>query len=182
LAQLYAQFVRGDNTKRLGAGIYRFRAQILLYTSLGEHYSLRTYSFIFLIGRDPAVIPRRRVQMKGSLTLLSLVLAGAVFAAMPASGRQAASETKAASAAQKETKWQGNVVRIYKDESQMDIRGTTPSGQVRKVAYDSSTQWTKGGKPGQQDEVKEGSFVIVLGKPDDKGVLHATRVDLRLPR
>jgi len=51
--------------------------------------------------------------MKGSLTLLSLVLAGAVFAAMPASGRQAASETKAAPAA-KETKAQGNVVRIYK--------------------------------------------------------------------
>jgi len=119
--------------------------------------------------------------MKGSLTLLSLVLAGAVFAAMPASARQAASETKAAPAA-KETKAQGNVVRIYKDESQMDIRGTTPSGTVRKVAYDSSTQWTKGGKPGQQDEVKEGSFVIVLGTVDDKGVLHATRVDLRLPR
>ena len=120
--------------------------------------------------------------MKGSLTLLSLVLAGAVFAAMPVSGRQAAPETKAESATQKETKWQGNVVRIYKDESQMDIRGTTPSGTVRKVAYDNSTQWTKGGKPGQQDEVKEGSFVIVLGKLDDKGVLHATRVDLRLPR
>jgi hypothetical protein len=119
--------------------------------------------------------------MKGSLTLLSLVLAGAVFAAMPASGRQAASETKAAPAA-KEKKAQGNVVRIYKDESQMDIRGTSPSGTVRKIAYDSSTQWTKGGKPGQQDEVKEGSFVIVLGKVDDKGVLHATRVDLRLPR
>jgi hypothetical protein len=53
---------------------------------------------------------------------------------------------------------------------------------MRKIAYDSSTQWTKVGKPGQQDEVKEGSFVIVLGKLDDKGVLHATRVDLRLPR
>jgi hypothetical protein len=109
------------------------------------------------------------------------MLAGAVFVAMPASGRQAASETKAP-AAKKETKWQGNVVRIYKDESQMDIRGTTPAGEVRKVAYDSSTLWTNHGKPGQQDEVKEGSFVIVLGKLDDKGVLHASRVDLRLPR
>jgi hypothetical protein len=88
------------------------------------HYSLRTYSFIFLIDRDPAVIPRWRVQMKGSLILLSLVLAGAVFAAMPASGKQAASESKAAPAA-KETKAQGNVVRIYKDESQMDIRDSS---------------------------------------------------------
>jgi hypothetical protein len=119
--------------------------------------------------------------MKGSLTLLSLVLAGAVFAAMPASGRQAASESKAP-AAKKETKWQGNVVRIYKDESQMDIRGTTPAGEVRKIAYDSSTLWTNHGKPGKQDEVKEGSFVIVLGTLDDKGVLRASRVDLRLPR
>jgi hypothetical protein len=120
--------------------------------------------------------------MKGSLILLSLVVAGAVFAGMPASANQAAAENKAAPAAKKETKWQGNVVRIYKDESQMDIRGTTPAGEMRKIAFDSSTQWTKVGKPGQQDEVKEGSFVIVLGKLDDKGVLHATRVDLRLPR
>jgi len=119
--------------------------------------------------------------MKGCLILLSLVFAGAVFAGIPASAKQAAAENKAP-AAKKETKWQGNVVRIYKDESQMDIRGTTPAGEMRKIAYDSSTQWTKVGKPGQQDEVKEGSFVIVLGKLDDKGVLHATRVDLRLPR
>ena len=120
--------------------------------------------------------------MKGSLTLLSLVLAGTVFAAMPASAKQAA-ETKAP-AAKKETKWQGHVVRINKDGSEMDIRGGVSgnSDDVRKVAYDSSTQWTKGGKPGQQDEVKEGSFVIVLGKVDDKGVLRATRVDLRAVR
>jgi hypothetical protein len=32
------------------------------------------------------------------------------------------------------------------------------------------------------EEVKEGSFVIILGHVDDKGVLHATRVDLRKPR
>jgi hypothetical protein len=122
--------------------------------------------------------------MKGSLTLLSLVLAGAVVAAMPGSANQAATENKAAPAAKKETKWQGHVVRIYKDQSEMDIRGgaTGQSEDLRKVAYDSSTGWTKLGKPGQQDEVKEGSFVIVLGHVDDKGVLHATRIDLRLPR
>jgi hypothetical protein len=121
--------------------------------------------------------------MKGSLTLLSLVLAGAVFVAMPVSANQAA-EKKEASAAKKETKWQGHVVRIYKDESQMDIRGgvNTRSEDLRKIAYDSSTEWTKLGKPGQKDEVKEGSFVIVLGHVDDKGTLHATRIDLRLPR
>ena len=121
--------------------------------------------------------------MKGSLTLLSLVLAGAVFVAMPAGANQAASD-KAAPAAKKETRWQGHVVRIYKDQSELDIRGgaTANAQDVRKVAYDSSTQWTKLGKPGQQDEVKEGSFVIVLGQVDDKGTLHASRIDLRLPR
>lgn len=113
--------------------------------------------------------------MKASLSFLSLILAGVVFVAMPASANQAA---------KKETKWQGNVVRIYKDLSQMDIRGGTSnnSSDMRKVAYDSSTVWTKLGKPGQQDDVKEGSFVIVLGQVDDKGVLHASHIDLRLPR
>jgi hypothetical protein len=121
--------------------------------------------------------------MKGLLSLLSLVLAGAIFAAMPAGANQAATETKAP-AAKKQTKWQGSVIRIYKDQSQMDIRGGA-SGQsqdMRKIAYDSSTEWTKLGKPGQQDEVKEGSFVIVLGQVDNNGTLHASRIDLRLPR
>jgi len=122
--------------------------------------------------------------MKVPLSLLSLVLAGAVFAAMPAGAKQATAETKQAPAAKKETKLQGHVVRIYKDLSQMDIRGgvNTRSEDVRKVAYDSTTEWTKLGKPGQMDEVKEGSFVIILGQIDDKGVLHAKRIDLRLPR
>jgi len=122
--------------------------------------------------------------MKVPLSLLSLVLAGAVFAAMPAGAKQATAETKQAPAAKKETKWQGHVVRIYKDLSQMDIRGgvNAHSEDVRKVAYDSATEWTKLGKPGQMDEVKEGSFVIILGQIDDKGALHAKRIDLRLPR
>jgi hypothetical protein len=121
---------------------------------------------------------------KGCLTLLFLLFAGAVFATMPASGKQAAAENKGAPAAKKETKWQGHVVRIYKDQSQMYIRGgiSVQSEDLRKVSYDSSTAWTKLGKPGQQDEVKEGSFVIVLGQLDDKGVLRASRIDLRLPR
>jgi hypothetical protein len=66
----------------------------------------------------------------------------------------------------------------------MDIRGgmNARSDDLRKISFDSSTEWTKLGKPGQQDEVKEGSFVIVLGQMDDKGVLHATRIDLQLPK
>jgi hypothetical protein len=121
--------------------------------------------------------------MKVFRTLLSLALMGAVVGSIPAIAKQAA-ESKKAPAEKKETKWQGHVVRIYNDQSEMDIRGgvNTRAEDLRKIAYDSSTEWTKLGKPGQKDEVKEGSFVIVLGHVDDKGVLHATRIDLRLPR
>ncbi len=103
---------------------------------------------------------------------------------MPAGAKQATADKKATAAPKKQAKWQGTVVRIYKDVSQMDIRGgvNTRSEDLRKIAYDKATEWTKLGKPGEQDEVKEGSFVIVLGQVDDKGVLHATRIDLRLPR
>ena len=37
-------------------------------------------------------------------------------------------------------------------------------------------------KTAEQSEFKEGSFVIVLGTVDDKGILHASHIDLRLPR
>src|SRR5260370_39474352 len=106
--------------------------------------------------------------MKGCLILLSLVFAGAVFAGIPASAKQAAAEDKAA-AAKKETKWQGNVVRIYKDESQMDIRGTTPAGEKRENPYGNPTQWAKGGEPGQQAEGKGSTVVVVAGQSEDKG-------------
>jgi hypothetical protein len=122
--------------------------------------------------------------MKVPLSLLSVLLAAAVFAALPAGAKQATSDAKQAPGAKKERKWQGHVIRINKDASQLEIRGGINSNaqDMLKIAYDSSTEWTKVGKPGQMDEVKEGSFVIVLGHVDDKGVLHATRVDLRLPR
>ena len=119
--------------------------------------------------------------MKVPKTLLSLALAGAVFVAMPARAFQAPAEQKAAPAATKETKWQGTVVRIDKDHSMITIHGgVPPAHDTRQVVYDSSTAWTKVGQPLEQhDEVKEGSFVIVLGEMDSKGELHATRIDLR---
>ena len=121
--------------------------------------------------------------MKVSVTLLSLALAGAVFSAVPAGAQEGAAGEKKTQASTKETKWQGHVIRIDKDHSMIDIRGgSAPSHDPRKVAFDSSTEWTKLGKPSQQDEVKEGSFIIVLGHVEHNGVLHATRIDLRLPR
>jgi len=119
--------------------------------------------------------------MKVPVTLLCLMLAGTAFNAIPAGARQA--DQSAMKAAAKETKWQGHVVRIDKDNSMIDIHGgPAPSKESRKVAFDGSTEWTKGGKPSQQDAVTDGAFIIIMGHVDDKGVLHATRVDLRAPR
>ena len=118
--------------------------------------------------------------MKVPVILLSIALAGALLSAIPAGARQDAAASKAAT---KETKWQGHVVRIDKEHSMMDLRGgPAPSITARKVAYDDSTEWTKLSKPAQMDEVKESSFVIIVGHVDNKGVMHAKRIDLRLPR
>jgi hypothetical protein len=119
--------------------------------------------------------------MKLSAALLSLVLGGAVFTAIPAGAKQAAPEKK--EAVKKEAKWQGTVIRISKDQSTIAIHGGPPPSEAqRTISYNDSTEWTKVGKPGKQEEVVEGSFVIVVGHVDDQGVLHARRIDLRLPR
>ena len=118
--------------------------------------------------------------MKVQKIMLSLALAGAVFVAVPARAFQAPADQKAAPAA-KETKWQGNVVRIDADHSMITIHGgPPPSSDTREVSYDSSTVWTKVGQPlDDHSQVKTGSFVIFLGSVDSKGVLQATRIDLR---
>ena len=111
--------------------------------------------------------------------VLALCFAGMLLEVQPMSawpGKQAT--------AAKETKWQGTIIHMLKDQSMMDIRGgaTANDSHMLKVAFDGSTQWTKQSKPAEQSEFKEGSFVIVLGKIDDKGILHASHIDLRLPR
>jgi hypothetical protein len=119
--------------------------------------------------------------MKRSALLFVLILAGVCLAAQATA---ASEDKKAAPADAKEAKWQGTIVRISKDQASVTIRGgqSNMESVERQVFYDASTAWTKQGKPAQQDEFKEGSFVIVLGHPDDKGVFHASRIDLRLPR
>ena len=121
--------------------------------------------------------------MKFPTTLLSLVLAGAVFVGLPAQAFQAPADQSAASTAAKETKWQGHVTRIDTDHSLIDLHGgVAPTVAAVTVAYTSSTEWTNKGKPAQQSDVKAGSFVIVLGTVDSKGVMQATRIDLRAAR
>ena len=123
--------------------------------------------------------------MKSAAILLTLL-----FAALMVAGQTTPTDDKAApksekkASTSKETRWQGHIVRIDKDKSILSIRGGRGGKQQfeRQVSYDSSTKWTKLGKPADESDFKEGSFVIVVGKADDKGMLHADRVDLRLPR
>ena len=78
--------------------------------------------------------------------------------------------------AAKEARWHGTLLRFNKDASTLDVRRGT---NEKKIYYDSSTKWTKGEKTIEMSEVKEGSDVICLGTYDEKGELHATRIDLR---
>jgi len=124
--------------------------------------------------------------MRASVILFTLVLLGAVFAvqAPPASaGKQ---DNQMAPAKTKEMRWQGTLVHLNAKDSNMLVLGGNKESEgahrERMIVYDSSTQWTKQSKPAEQGEFKEGSFLIVLGYEDDKGQMHATRVDLRKPR
>ena len=126
--------------------------------------------------------------MNLSRILLSSALAGAAICALPAAARlnwsgepRAKQEAKSDT---KETKMQGQVVRVYADLKTIDLHGgpTAKSNEMRKIAYDDSTLWTNMGKPGKMEDVKEGSFIIVVGRFQKNGTLLATRIDLRLPR
>jgi hypothetical protein len=118
--------------------------------------------------------------MKLSVIVLTFVFMGVAFAGQTTPS----GDKKETTADTKEARWQGHIVRINKDNSSLSVRGGQKNmeSMERQIFYDSSTEWTKQGKPAGQSEFKEGSFVIVLGHPDDKGVFHATRIDLRLPR
>ena len=108
------------------------------------------------------------------LAVLATVLASAGYSA----GTAAAQEQEAKPATQGELRWHGSIVRLGKNQSTLDVR----KGTVTKtIHYDSSTQWTKGqGKqPAEMSEFTEGSDVICLGKADEKGQFHATKIDLR---
>jgi len=107
---------------------------------------------------EPSGYSNMEDAMKVFPTLLSLVLAGAAFAAMLRAPTRPAAADKKAPAAKKETNGRA-LVRIYKDLSQMDIRGykAGESEHLSKVAYDSSTEdepW----KARETGRVKEGSF------------------------
>jgi Cu/Ag efflux protein CusF len=75
------------------------------------------------------------------------------------------------------TRWHGHIVRLYKDESKMDVRR---GDIIKTIRFDSSTKWTEGTKVIDMSEFKEGSDVVCLGTYESGSkVMTATRVDLR---
>lgn len=122
--------------------------------------------------------------MKLSVIVLTFVFLGVAFAGPANPASDSKQDKKAAPADAKEGRWQGTIVRINNDQSSLSVRGgqSNMESTERLIFYDGSTRWTKQGKPAEQGAFKEGSFVIVLGHPDEKGVFHATQIDLRLPR
>jgi hypothetical protein len=112
---------------------------------------------------------------KGVILVLLGLLVTIGFAA-PTARAQEKKEKPAATA--KEARWHGTFIRMSTEASTLDVRR---GGVERTIYFDSSTKWTQGKKAIDMSEIKQGADVICLGKVDEKGEFHATRVDLRRP-
>lgn len=110
---------------------------------------------------------------RAMVILLAAVIAAAGLTAQKAAAQEKKEKTAAAA---KQGRWHGIIARFNKEQSTLDVR---KGGVERKIHYDSSTRWTVGTKAAEMSEFKEGADVICLGKYDEKGELHATRIDLR---
>ena len=105
----------------------------------------------------------------------SLILLAVLFLTV---GVVAQKETKAS---QKAQRWQGHIIRINKTDSTLDVRGGQKNMDAtdKRIKFDDSTKWTKLGKSADQADFKDGAYVIVAGTVDEKGVMHASQIDLR---
>ncbi len=109
--------------------------------------------------------------------MLCLLVTAVLFAGYGAQTTVAQEKKEKPAGTEKHLRWHGTVIRINKDQSTLDVR----KGNIeRKIHFDSSTQWTKGKEVlPDMSQFKEGSDVICIGKADEKGEFHATRVQLQ---
>jgi len=90
-----------------------------------------------------------------------------------------------AQGAAKEARVEGRIVHSDKDKSMFSVRVGEVTGE-KTVYYDASTKWVSqyhGDKKANTidpNEVKDGDYVICVGKYDDKGELHAATISKRL--
>ena len=72
----------------------------------------------------------------------------------------------------------GTVELVNKDTKTILVGGEA-GNKPQQVVFGDKTKFTKDNKPGKLDDVQNGSRVICLGTPNDKGQLVATHVDVR---
>jgi Ni/Co efflux regulator RcnB len=112
---------------------------------------------------------------KVMVILLAAVFAAAGLTTQKATAQEKQEKKEKTAAAAKEARWHGLIVTMDKDKSTLVVRRQEVT---RTIYYDSSTKWTEGTKAVEMSEFKEGADVICLGKYDEKGKFHATRIDL----
>src|SRR5438552_19058055 len=80
------------------------------------------------------------------IVLGTMLMVGMIASQWAVAKPQKAMESK--SGKEKQTQWQGHVVRLNTNKSTMSIRGgRSPKDNFeRQVAYDATTQWTKQGQ------------------------------------
>jgi hypothetical protein len=84
----------------------------------------------------------------------------------------------ATSAQDKGDRVAGTVQLINKETKTILVSGEANNKQMQ-VMYDDKTKITQDNKAGSIDDVQNGRRVICTGKTNDKGQLHAERIDVR---
>ena len=88
-------------------------------------------------------------------------------------------------AAQKEARWEGRVMRSNKDNSTLTVRNSSNNAE-KTVTYDSSTKWVSQYHASKKvtdidaSQVKDGDYVICKGTEPKTGEFHATLISKRL--
>ncbi|MGD0922727.1 MAG: hypothetical protein ABSA70_13320 [Terriglobia bacterium] len=109
------------------------------------------------------------------LLMMLAVFVGLGLAAQTRAAQEKKEEKKAAKA--EEARVRGTLMIVDKDASTLTVRTKGDTDKV--VHFSSATQWTKGKEVIELSGFKTGAHVLCLGKYDEKGAFHATRVDLR---
>jgi hypothetical protein len=73
-------------------------------------------------------------------------------------------------------------VQLINKETKTILVSSEANNKQSQVMYDDKTKITKDNKPASIDDVQNGQRVICIGSTNDKGQLHAARIDVRLAR
>ena len=111
--------------------------------------------------------------MRSRWGVMALLLGVALIGSPPATYAQTKAKAKA-----KGERVSGTVQLVNKDAKTVLVTGQAGDKQTQ-VMYDEKTKVTKDNKPATMDDVTNGVRVICIVKADEKGQLHARRIDVR---